>query len=60
VAVPGLIPDDVFFDLANRRFPVTCGCANRTSWTTCKNRMCSMTCSAMCPLLMNPVFADYL
>ena len=50
VAVPGLVPDDVFFEhLANRRFPAGTSSASRTSWTTWKSRMCSTTCSATCP-----------
>ena len=50
VAVPGLVPDDVFFDhLAHRRFPAGHFIRKPTSWTTWKSRTCSTTCLAMCP-----------
>lgn len=61
VAVPGLIPDDAFFDhLANRRFPVT-------SWIRTPEEMDYLVEPDVfhdffghVPLLATPVFADYL
>ena len=59
VAVPGLVPDDVFFwHLANRRFPAT-------SWIRAPERMDYLQepdvfhdVFGHVPLLMNPLFAD--
>jgi phenylalanine-4-hydroxylase len=61
VAVPGLVPDDVFFrHLANRRFPAT-------SWIRRPDQMDYLQepdvfhdVLGHVPILMNPVFADYL
>ena len=61
IAVPGLIPDDVFFDhLANKRFPV--------SWWMRKPEEIDYLVEpdifhdffGHVPLLSNPVFADYM
>ena len=61
VAVPGLIPDDVFFEhLANRRFPVTV-------WLRAPEEIDYLVEPDIfhdffghVPLLTNPVFADFL
>ena len=61
VAVPGLVPDDVFFEhLANRRFPAT-------NWIRAPEQMDYLQepdvfhdIFGHVPVLMNPVFADYL
>lgn len=61
VAVPGLVPDDVFFGhLAARRFPAT-------NWIRAPEQMDYLQepdvfhdIFGHVPLLMNPVFADYL
>jgi phenylalanine-4-hydroxylase len=61
VAVPGLLPDDVFFrHLAARRFPATW-------WIRSADRMDYLSepdvfhdLFGHVPMLMNPVFADYL
>ena len=61
VAVPGLVPDDVFFrHLANRRFPAT-------NWIRRPDRIDYLSepdvfhdVFGHVPVLMNPVFADYL
>ncbi len=61
VGVPGLIPDEVFYDhLAHRRFPVTCGSARAPRSTISSNPTCSTISSGTFPLLSNPVFADYM
>ncbi len=50
VAVPGLVPDEVFFEhLANRRFPAGNFIRRPTNWTTSKSPTSSMMCSATCP-----------
>ena len=49
VAVPGLVPDDVFFrHLANRRFPATNSSAAGTSSIICRSLTSSTTSMAMC------------
>ena len=61
VAVPGLVPDEVFFDhLANRRFPTT-------NWIRAPEQMDYLQepdvfhdLFGHLPVLMNPVFADYM
>ena len=61
VAVPGLVPDEIFFEhLANRRFPVT-------RWIRAPEQMDYLEEPDLfhdlfghVPLLMNPVFADYM
>jgi phenylalanine-4-hydroxylase len=48
VAVPGLVPDEVFFEhLANRRFPAGNFIRKPISLTISKSLMCFMTCLAM-------------
>jgi phenylalanine-4-hydroxylase len=50
VAVPGLVPDDVFFDhLANRRFPAGNFIRRPTSSTTCRSPTSSTTSTGTCP-----------
>jgi len=46
VAVPGLVPDEVFFGGAS---PLAASFARPSSWTTCKSPMCSTTCLGTCP-----------
>ena len=61
VAVPGLVPDDVFFGhLAERRFPAT-------NWIRAPEQMNYLQepdvfhdVFGHVPILMNPIFADYL
>jgi phenylalanine-4-hydroxylase len=61
VAVPGLVPDDIFFwHLANRRFPAS-------NWVRSPDRMDYLPepdvfhdLFGHVPPLMNPVFADYM
>ena len=49
VAVPGLVPDEVFFDhLANRRFRPVTSSASRKNWTILRSPTFSTTSSAMC------------
>jgi len=57
VAVPGLVPDDVFFDhLANRRFPS----GNFIRKPDELDYLEEPDVFGHVPLLMNPVFADYM
>jgi phenylalanine-4-hydroxylase len=50
VAVPGLVPDDVFFDhLANRRFRPATSSASPTSSTTCRSPTSSTTSTGTFP-----------
>jgi phenylalanine-4-hydroxylase len=61
VAVPGLVPDDIFFDhLANRRFPSTCFIRTRTQLDYLQEPDVFHDIYGHVPLLMNPVFADYM
>ncbi|MBB5018088.1 phenylalanine-4-hydroxylase [Chitinivorax tropicus] len=61
VAVHGLIPDDVFFEhLANRRFPVTWWLRERHQIDYLQEPDIFHDLFGHVPLLMNPVFADYL
>ena len=61
VAVPGLIPDDVFFEhLANRRFPVTWWLREPQQLDYLQEPDVFHDLFGHVPLLMNPVFADYL
>ena len=61
VAVPGLVPDEIFFEhLANRRFPAT-------NWIRAPEQMDYLEepdvfhdIYGHVPMLMNPVFADYM
>ena len=61
VAVPGLIPDDVFFEhLANRRFPVTWWLREAHQLDYLQEPDVFHDLFGHVPLLVNPVFADYL
>ena len=61
VAVPGLIPDDVFFEhLANRRFPVTWWLREPHQLDYLQEPDVFHDLFGHVPLLINPVFADYL
>ncbi len=61
VAVPGLVPDDVFFDhLANRRFPATNRIRRRDQMDYLQEPDIFHDVFGHVPILMNPVFADYL
>ena len=61
VAVPGLVPDDVFFDfLARRRFPSTCFIRRRDQLDYLQEPDVFHDICGHVPMLMNPVFADYM
>jgi phenylalanine-4-hydroxylase len=61
VAVPGLIPDDTFFEhLANRRFPVTWWLRDRERLDYLQEPDVFHDLFGHVPLLINPIFADYL
>jgi phenylalanine-4-hydroxylase len=61
VAVPGLVPDDVFFALlARRRFPSTCFIRRRDQLDYLSEPDVFHDICGHVPLLMNPVFADYM
>ncbi|MBO0736980.1 MAG: phenylalanine 4-monooxygenase [Alphaproteobacteria bacterium] len=61
VAVPGLVPDDVFFaHLASRRFPSTCFIRRRDQLDYLREPDVFHDICGHVPLLMNPVFADYM
>ena len=61
VAVPGLVPDDVFFaHLARRRFPSTCFIRDRNQLDYLQEPDVFHDICGHVPLLMNPVFADYM
>jgi len=61
VAVPGLIPNDVFFDhLAHRRFPVTVWIRTRAELDYIVEPDIFHDFFGHVPLLFNPVFADYM
>jgi phenylalanine-4-hydroxylase len=61
VAVPGLVPDAVFFaHLARRRFPSTCFIRGRDQLDYLQEPDVFHDICGHVPLLMNPVFADYL
>lgn len=61
VAVPGLVPDPVFFaHLANRRFPATCFIRRRDQLDYLSEPDIFHDIYGHVPLLINPVFADYL
>jgi phenylalanine-4-hydroxylase len=61
VAVPGLVPDDVFFAfLARRRFPATCFIRHRDQLDYLQEPDIFHDICGHVPLLMNPVFADYM
>ena len=60
-AVPGLVPDDVFFDfLARRRFPSTCFIRRRDQLDYLEEPDVFHDICGHVPMLMNPVFADYM
>ena len=61
VAVPGLVPDDVFFGfLARRRFPSTCFIRRRDQLDYLQEPDVFHDLYGHVPMLMNPVFADYM
>jgi phenylalanine-4-hydroxylase len=61
VAVPGLLPDDVFFThLANRRFPVTVWLRKPEEFDYIVEPDIFHDFFGHVPLLFNPTFADYL
>ncbi len=61
VAVPGLVPDDVFFThLANRRFPVTNWIRNRSQMDYIVEPDAFHDLYGHVPHLADPLFADYL
>jgi phenylalanine-4-hydroxylase len=61
VAVPGLVPDDVFFAfLARRRFPATCFIRRRDQLDYLQEPDVFHDVCGHVPLLINPVFADYM
>ena len=61
VAVPGLVPDDVFFEhLANRRFPSTCFIRKPEQLDYLQEPDIFHDIFGHVPMLMNPVFADYM
>src|SRR6266851_6327386 len=61
VAVPGLVPDGVFFaHLAGRRFPSTCFIRRRDQLDYLQEPDVFHDICGHVPLLMNPVFADYM
>ncbi|MDB5103683.1 MAG: phenylalanine 4-monooxygenase [Fibrobacteres bacterium] len=61
VAVPGLVPDEVFFGhLANRRFPVTWWIRKPEQMDYLQEPDVFHDIYGHVPLLMNPVFADYM
>ncbi|WP_269532129.1 phenylalanine 4-monooxygenase [Chitinimonas sp. BJYL2] len=61
VAVPGLVPDDVFFDhLANRRFPAGNFIRKPFELDYIEEPDVFHDVFGHVPMLMNPVFADYI
>ena len=61
VAVPGLVPDEVFFEhLANRRFPSTCFIRRPDQLDYLQEPDVFHDIFGHVPMLMNPVFADYM
>ena len=61
VPVPGLVPDDVFFAfLAARRFPSTCFIRRRDQLDYLQEPDVFHDICGHVPMLMNPVFADYM
>jgi phenylalanine-4-hydroxylase len=60
-AVPGLVPDAVFFGLlAQRRFPSTCFIRRRDQLDYLEEPDVFHDICGHVPMLMNPVFADYM
>ncbi len=61
VAVPGLVPDDVFFGhLANRRFPSTCFIRRAEQLDYLQEPDIFHDVYGHVPMLMNPIFANYM
>lgn len=61
VAVPGLVPDGIFFEhLANRRFPSTCFIRRRDQLDYLQEPDVFHDIFGHVPMLVNPVFADYM
>jgi phenylalanine-4-hydroxylase len=61
VAVPGLVPDEVFFDhLANRRFPAGRFIRDRNALDYLEEPDVFHDVFGHVPMLMNPVIADYI
>lgn len=61
VAVPGLVPDEVFFDhLANRRFPATAWIRKPEEMDYLQEPDVFHDVFGHVPLLANPVFGDYM
>jgi phenylalanine-4-hydroxylase len=61
VAVPGLVPDDIFFGhLANRRFPATNWIRKPEQMDYLQEPDVFHDVFGHVPVLMNPVFADYM
>jgi len=61
VAVPGLVPDAIFFEhLANRRFPSTCFIRRRNQLDYLQEPDVFHDLFGHVPMLTNPVFADYM
>lgn len=61
VAVPGLVPDDIFFEhLANRRFPATNWIRSREKMDYLQEPDIFHDVFGHVPLLANPVFGNYL
>jgi phenylalanine-4-hydroxylase len=61
VAVPGLVPDAVFFaHLANRRFPATCFIRRADQLDYLQEPDIFHDVYGHVPMLMNPIFADYM
>ena len=61
VAVPGLVPDAVFFEhLANRRFPATCFIRTPDQLDYLEEPDTFHDVFGHVPLLLDPVFADYM
>ncbi|WP_220094825.1 phenylalanine 4-monooxygenase [Paraburkholderia hayleyella] len=61
VAVPGLVPDHVFFEhLANRRFPVTWWMRRPDQLDYLQEPDCFHDLFGHVPLLIDPAFADYM
>jgi len=61
VAVPGLVPDAVFFEhLANRRFPSTCFIRRPEQIDYLQEPDIFHDIYGHVPMLVNPIFADYM
>ncbi len=61
VAVPGLVPDEVFFEhLANRRFPASWWMRRPDQLDYLQEPDCFHDIFGHVPLLINPIFADYM